>query len=225
MISPLLKRLMTECRLQQKDLAEVLEVTIDRVKSLTSGRVKNLTREESEALIGKLDIRADWLITGEGPMFQADEEAQGALVSRQQAITRTAALINAMPLREFTRTRLCALMTGAHEQDGPMLAEALRHEALGLDFVTRKPFDGATPASQPLPADEQMWLDCYREWDAPVKKRELRRAMGVLAEGDTSSAPAAPAGSVEGAYSQHNSGAGAVQIGGYGGKVTIKKGR
>lgn len=31
---------------------------------------------------------------------------------------------------------------------------------------------------QPLPADEQMWLDCYREWSPELKKRELRRAMG-----------------------------------------------
>lgn len=81
------------------------------------------------------------------------------------------------------------------------------------------------PAAKPLPADEQMWLDCYREWDAPVKKRELRRAMGVLSEGGAESAQVAPAGPVGGAYSQHNSGANSVQIGGYGGKVTIKKGR
>ena len=77
-----------------------------------------------------------------------------------------------------------------------------------------------------LPADEQMWLDCYREWDAPVKKRELRRAMGVLSEGVTEGTQTpAPTGPVGGAYSQHNSGANAVQIGGYGGKVMIKKRR
>lgn len=59
---------MKECDLQQAGLAEVMEVSLDRVKSLTSGKVKNLKREESEALIGKLGIRAEWLVTGEGPM-------------------------------------------------------------------------------------------------------------------------------------------------------------
>lgn len=59
---------MKECDLQQAGLAEVMEVSLDRVKSLTSGKVKNLKREESEALIGKLGIRAEWLVTGEGSM-------------------------------------------------------------------------------------------------------------------------------------------------------------
>lgn len=68
MISSLLKKIMKECDLQQSGLAEVMEVSIDRVKSLTSGKVKNLKREESEALIGKLGIRAEWLVTGEGLM-------------------------------------------------------------------------------------------------------------------------------------------------------------
>lgn len=35
----------------------------------------------------------------------------------------------------------------------------------------------------PLPTDEQMWLDCYREWSSEVKKRELKRAMGVPSSG------------------------------------------
>ena len=68
MISSLLKKIMKECDLQQAGLAEVMEVSLDRVKSLTSGKVRNLKREESEALIGKLGIRAEWLVTGEGSM-------------------------------------------------------------------------------------------------------------------------------------------------------------
>lgn len=76
MISSLLKQVMKECGLQQKALAEVLGVTLDRVKSLTSGKVHKLTREESEALIKKLNIRGDWLATGEGPMFQSAGERE-----------------------------------------------------------------------------------------------------------------------------------------------------
>ena len=51
-------------------------VSLDRVKSLTSGKVKNLKREESEALIKKLHIRGDWLATGEGPMLQSEGERE-----------------------------------------------------------------------------------------------------------------------------------------------------
>ena len=64
--------------LQQAGLADAMGVSLDRVKSLTSGKVKNLTREESEALIKKLHIRGDWLATGEGPMLQSDGEREMA---------------------------------------------------------------------------------------------------------------------------------------------------
>lgn len=74
MISTLIKQIMKEYGLQQKTLADVLGVGIDRVKSLTSGRVQKLTREESEALIKKLNIRGDWLATGEGRMIQSADD-------------------------------------------------------------------------------------------------------------------------------------------------------
>lgn len=74
MISTLIKQIMKEFGLQQRALADVLGVGIDRVKSLTSGRVQKLTREESEALIKKLNIRGDWLATGEGSMIQSVDE-------------------------------------------------------------------------------------------------------------------------------------------------------
>ncbi len=74
MISSLLKQVMTELELRQRDLAEVLGVPLDRVKSLTSGKVSKLTREESEALVKKLHVRGDWLATGEGDVFQSSVE-------------------------------------------------------------------------------------------------------------------------------------------------------
>jgi DNA-binding Xre family transcriptional regulator len=129
-ISSLLKQLMSACKLQQKDLAEVLEVPIDRVKSLTSGRVKNLTREESEALIAQLNIRADWLITGEGPMFQPDEETQDAFITRQQSINRTTELVQALPLSKINRSRLAVLLTGDPLQDAALIANAIRAQEL-----------------------------------------------------------------------------------------------
>lgn len=78
MIFSLIKLVMKECGLTQAALAEVLGVNLDRVKSITSGRAKKLTREESEALVKKLRIRAEWLVTGDGPMFQAVDAAAEA---------------------------------------------------------------------------------------------------------------------------------------------------
>ena len=64
------------------------------------------------------------------------------------------------------------------------------------------------------PPDEQMWLDCYRGWETPVKKKELARALGVSAS--DSSAGDFSTGHVGGTYSQHNTGHGSVQIGSIG---------
>lgn len=69
---------MKEFGLHQVGLADAMGVSLDRVKSLTSGKVKNLKREEGEALIKKLHIRGDWLATGEGPMLQSDGEREMA---------------------------------------------------------------------------------------------------------------------------------------------------
>jgi len=68
-ISELIKEVMQTCNLKQIQLAEIMGASLSRVKAITSGRVKNLTREENEALAAKLGIRPSWLITGEGDMF------------------------------------------------------------------------------------------------------------------------------------------------------------
>lgn len=97
--------------------------------------------------------------------------------------------------------------------------------ATGLDALYVLTGVRSAPVAKPLPADEQMWLDCYREWSPEVKKRELRRAMGVAPEGAAESpqaapTPNAPTYQIGGAHSQHNSGDNAVQIGGNSGGVT-----
>ncbi len=43
---------------------------------MTAGRVNKLTQEEGATLIKKLNIRGDWLATGEGPMFQSAGEQE-----------------------------------------------------------------------------------------------------------------------------------------------------
>ena len=129
MISELLKKVMVAHSLKQVDLAEVLGCSLSRVKAITSGRVKNLTREESEALIGKLDIRADWLITGEGPMTD-DDEPQDEFAARMESINRTAQLVNALPLSALNRKRLAAVLTGDPTQDAALIANAIKTESL-----------------------------------------------------------------------------------------------
>lgn len=125
MISQLLKQVMQRCGLKQKDLAEVLEVSLSRVKAMTSGRVKNFTREEIELLVEKLDIRADWLITGDGSML-IDDESQDEFARRMQAIHHMRAVVEAMPLPELARKQLAAVMSGDAAEDGAMIAHFLQ---------------------------------------------------------------------------------------------------
>ncbi|MBS0354047.1 MAG: hypothetical protein JSR83_09125 [Proteobacteria bacterium] len=115
---------MKEFKLDQKQLAVVLDVPLHRVKSLTSGRVQKLTREESEALVTKLRINPEWLITGEEPMIE--EETDREFSDRIQAINHMNAVVAALPLDELGRARLQALMTGDPAQDGPLIAKAMR---------------------------------------------------------------------------------------------------
>lgn len=74
MIPILLRKIMKAKRLTRQQLADVMGVDWKRVKNLCDNHAKKLTREEGEALIRKLHVRGDWLMTGEGPMFQSEGE-------------------------------------------------------------------------------------------------------------------------------------------------------
>lgn len=66
---------MSACGLTQRELAAVLGVTVDRVKSLSSGKVQKLTPQESETLVTKLGVRPDWLVGGgQGRMRMTQHE-------------------------------------------------------------------------------------------------------------------------------------------------------
>lgn len=125
MISVLVKKIMATCSLKQQELADVLEVPLQRVKRLSGGLAKKFTQDEQAALIEKLDIRADWLITGEGPMFQ-DGESQDEFARRMQAIHHMRAVVDAMPLPELARKQLAAVMSGDAAEDGAMIARFLQ---------------------------------------------------------------------------------------------------
>lgn len=84
---------------------------------------------------------------------------------------------------------------------------------------------GQHAAVKPLPADEQMWLLCYRGWDMPVKKQELARALGLSPTEVRQGVEAMPPPAVQiSGNQQHNTGSGVVQIGSMG-KSPVKRRR
>ncbi|MFZ3141254.1 helix-turn-helix domain-containing protein [Polaromonas sp.] len=85
----------------------------------------------------------------------------------------------------------------------------------------------SAPIAQPLPPDEQLWLDCYRGWDMPVKRNELARALGLA----PTQAQVLPGAALAGGGDGHtvsmgnlaNTAPGSVQVGFVGDKVAAKK--
>lgn len=77
MIPSLIHQILKSSGLKQQELADLMGVNIQRVKRLAGGTVQKMTREESEALVRKLNIRADWLLTGKGPMFDGGHAEEG----------------------------------------------------------------------------------------------------------------------------------------------------
>jgi len=55
--------------ISQKQLANAINSTIDRVKNIENGRVKKLHPEEITVLSKEFNINPQWLLTGEGEMY------------------------------------------------------------------------------------------------------------------------------------------------------------
>jgi len=53
----------------QEKLAEILEVNGARVKSIETGRVKEMTAHEANILVKNFNLNIDWLLTGKGEML------------------------------------------------------------------------------------------------------------------------------------------------------------
>ena len=172
MISTLLKMLMQELGLNQSELADVMEVKLQRVRDLSSGRAKKLTREESELLVGKLDVRAEWLITGEGSMFQ-DDEPQEEFVDRMRSINHARAMVDALPLGDQEKLRLKAVMTGDAKVDG----EAIAIE-MAKTLVQTSPVSNVATV---LSARESALIDNYRA-SPEAAKQALETTSAVLAQ-------------------------------------------
>lgn len=194
-ISSLLKAVMKEFGLHQVGLADAMGVSLDRVKSLTSGKVKNLKREEGEALIKKLHIRGDWLATGEGPMLQSDGEREMA-----------------------RRMDLLKLATGKAQIEGlePHHMRALQEILFFAELGDATELRRALTQLQP---DEMALVGSYRRCSDEAKVSLIQQA-AVLSAG-LPIEQVKKAG-VEKAASQKVVGDNAIQIGSVTGKARIK---
>jgi transcriptional regulator with XRE-family HTH domain len=73
-VSSLIKRILAACELKQAELAKVLGVSLDRIKSLASGKAQKLAANEVKILVEKLHVDPAFLATGEGPVLQDPNE-------------------------------------------------------------------------------------------------------------------------------------------------------
>lgn len=64
------REIMARRHLKQKDLADILGVSLDRVKSLASGRVKKFAADECKKLVEVLGVSEERLASGLGPIFE-----------------------------------------------------------------------------------------------------------------------------------------------------------
>lgn len=152
-----IKLVMKAQGLKQKDLAEVLGVSLDRIKNLTSGRASKLSREEGEALIRKLNVRAEWLATGEGPMFRSDGEQE--FQRRLDAVADATQKAQMSGLDADAQTRVQMLLTGLEIGNADLVMAALNV----------------------LSSDEQQLIENYRQ-SAPEGKKALRSTASVFAK-------------------------------------------
>lgn len=152
LISPLLKLVMKEFGLKQQDLADLMGVPLDRVKSLTSGKAQNLKREEGESLIKRLHVRGDWLATGEGPMRQSDREM--AFHRRIDAVKKASEQ---------------AAETGLSGQDAARLSELLY-------YCETDDLDGIRKVLNPLSADEHALVQHFRACGSHARRNLLDTA-------------------------------------------------
>lgn len=155
-IKSLIKELMRALNLRQVDLAEVLGVKIDRIKSLSSGKVKNFTRDEIEALISKLNVRAEWLATGKGPMFLSENELE--FQRRLSKLSDISQAVSSLGLTTRNTRRLHDILSALESKD--------------IDWLTRCLRD-------PLKPEERELLDNYRFADNEAKDLIINLARHV----------------------------------------------
>lgn len=152
-------QVMTECGLKQADLALVLEVSLSRVKAMTSGRVKKLSPDEIRRLVSTLNLSAHWLATGDGPMFNpTGGDAVGEL---------------------HTQLKLCSQRVAQLGLKEPV-AMAVRDIAYGVNTGQLEVVNGGVALLSPN-ADEQELLALFRAASLTAKAAAIGALQGAAA--------------------------------------------
>ena len=138
---------MEEGGLKQLDLAEALGVSIDRVKSLTSGRVKKLSAQEMRDLVEKLHVRPVFLTTGEPPVFHRPEDV--ALNERMQLLSDASQKATALDLPMRYQVLVRDVLVGAALGHSPMLKATI--DGFVLDEIADRGSANAVGAAKPVP--------------------------------------------------------------------------
>lgn len=118
MISSLIKQVMAATGLKQAALAIAIGVSLDRVKSLSSGKAKKLKPEEMQALVENLHVRPEFLATGRGdPLLSAAEQQfEKRLSLIRKATQRATSLELPRDYQELVRDILLGLDAGSSDQ-------------------------------------------------------------------------------------------------------------
>lgn len=161
LIKALIRTVMSACSLSQQDLADLTGSSLSRVKAMSSGRVAKLKPEEIKALVQKLNIRAEWLVTGDGPMFRSDGEQE--LERRLGAVAGATEKAQIDGLSADEQTRVQMLLTGLEIVNADLIRQALNV----------------------LSTDEKQLIEDYRQ-SAPEGKKALRSTARVFAKSGAS---------------------------------------
>lgn len=189
---------MQECGLKQKDLADVLGVTLDRVKSLTSGKVKKFDPDETRRLVQTLNLNAHWLATGSGAMFNPHGGEQLGSVLTQLKLSSARVLELGLEGDDAQAARDIA--TGVAAGNLAMVQSA-------LEVLRHKP--------EP---NEQLLLDSYHRCTPQAKSNLIQTAV-LLSAGMAAAAGASPPSPPAGKHSQVNTATDAIQVRGSGNTV------
>ena len=87
-ISSQIKQIMAVLNMQQKDMAVALNVPLNRIKSLTSGRVSKFSPAEIMTLVDKLGVNSTWLATGKGEIFERKDKKTNPKIESNASFSR-----------------------------------------------------------------------------------------------------------------------------------------
>lgn len=107
-------------RFTQRELAALLGVETSRIKSIANGRAAKFTTEEVLALVGRVHVSPDWLLTGEGQVFLDDKTAARAaeLTASKEATDKLVRIPVSEVLRSLARDIHLAVHAGAEQVKG-----------------------------------------------------------------------------------------------------------